>query len=153
MYLENTQQKKLLSRTFLLVCMVFVLAGCGERVVRPFVENEFDIQRVIGSNWILFHCGYAAYQVKPKPLSHFQQQGSWKWQALPLPDEVEYGMGLTSRTYGAFFKCMEDNEKLQHEAYAADIGKGDGYYRFYQENVLAFYLPETNTLMVGYVEF
>jgi hypothetical protein len=139
-------------RLALLLGVVGMLPGCGESVVRPFIQDEFEIEQVVHSSWVLSQCDYAAYRIKPKPLSYFLQQGAWSWQVLPLPDDIENGMGLLSRTYGGVLKCIASNKVLRDSIYAMATGRQEGYYRFYQSDVLAFYLPETHTLVVGYVE-
>ena len=129
------------------------LMGWADEIVRPFVDEEFVITAHTHSHCELFHAHCAAYTVKPKGLRDLAQSGPWQWQPLPIPDAIEYGMGLKTRTSMGALSCIADNnDTLMHKVDQASRGEILGYYRFYQYDILAFYLPDTGTLIVTHTE-
>ncbi len=72
---------------------------------------------------------------------------------LPLPDAVEKGTGVKSRTSGGTLACIAEHHTLLDNLHQASVGNVKDYYRFYQTDILAFYLPDTHILTIATVEF
>ena len=124
-----------------------------DELLRPFVDEEFVITAHTHSHCERYYAHCVAYTVEPKALRDLAQSGPWQWQPLPLPDAIENGMGTKSRTWLGATSCIVDNnDTLMHKVDQASRGEIPGYYRFYRYSVLAFYLPDTRTLVVTSTE-
>lgn len=159
-----------ITQRILLISILGCLSGCGnqnnttintlynklcsiahwpDEILRPYLTQEFTITAVQDNQCHLFHVHCATYTVQPK--TSFTPASLW--QSLPLPDAVEQGMGLKTRTLSGILDCIAPNSTLQTNIEQARINNTPGYYRFYQTDVLAFYLPNTQTLTIAMVEF